>query len=261
MTARAEANEEIYFLKLGKQNVQSMVYSSKSLELDYPNSAKLILFSHCFTGCDSTSAFYNKGKKKIIDILEKRSDLRDKVEIFYNSTSDLEDILEAGRYCTIVLYGFAKDIQLNKLSRVEDLSAYLEQLRYESFIKATTKNTAVKLSSLAPTVAALNEHIKRVYLQTQIWLGNKNIRPIDWGWINTEGSLHPIETSSMPAPEELLKMIFCNCKKGCGASCGCRRLGLYCNTTCGTCCGDNCQNCPPIDQAEEVDSDSSSDDV
>lgn len=41
------------------------MYSSKSFELNYPGSAKLILFSHSFTGCDTTSAFYNKRKKKI----------------------------------------------------------------------------------------------------------------------------------------------------------------------------------------------------
>lgn len=67
----------------------------------------------------------------------------------------------------------------------------------------------------------------------------------------------------MPAPKELIKMIFCKCKKGCGATCSCRKVGLFCNAKCGTCFGDNCQNCPPItDQEEEVDSDDSScDDV
>lgn len=185
------------------------------------------------------------------------------MQIFYNRNSELEEILGAGKYCTILLYGAAKDIQLNKLSRVENLSAYLEQMRYESFIKATTKNNSVKLSSLVPTVDALNEHIKRVYFQTQTWLGNKNIGPTDWGWINNEGSLQPIKMLNQPAPEELLKMIFCNCKTGCGAACSCRKVGLFCNATCGTCSGDNCQNCLPItdQEEEEVDSDDSSDDM
>lgn len=47
-------------------------------------------------------------------------------------------------------------------------------------------------------------------------------------------------------------MIFCNCKKGCGATCGCRKIGLFCNSTCATCSGDNCLNCAPIvDQDED----------
>lgn len=176
------------------------------------------------------------------------------MKIFYNSSSTLEEILEAGRYCTVILFGLAKDTNFNKLSRVSDLSEYLEQMRYDSFIKATTKNKAVKLSSLVPTVGALNEHIKRVYLQTQLWLGNKNINPLDWGWINIEGVLNPIKTPNPPAPEELLKMIFCNCKKGCGSACGCRKVGLFCNSTCRTCSGDNCLNSAPImDQEEDED--------
>lgn len=63
LTARARMDKEIYFLKLGKLHVASVVYSSKSFASEYPNCAKLILFAHCFTGCDGTSAFYNKGKK------------------------------------------------------------------------------------------------------------------------------------------------------------------------------------------------------
>lgn len=181
--------------------------------------------------------------------------MREKVEIFYDSTSDLEDILEAGRYCTILLYGLAKDTHMNKMNKVEDYSSLLEQMRYESFIKATTKNSAVKLSSLVPTVSALDEHIKRVYLQTQIWLGNKEIDITEWGWFKSDDILQPIKMKSSPAPEELLKMIFCNCKKGCGSACGCRRLGLFCNATCGTCSGDNCQNCPAIDEEVELEHD------
>lgn len=180
--------------------------------------------------------------------------MREKVQIFYDSTADIDDILEAGRYSTILLYGLAKDTQIKKLSKIEDYSAYLEEMRFESFIKATTKNSAVK-SSLVPTVGAVDEHVKRVYLQIQLWLGNKNINVTDWGWRKCNDLLEPIKMQSLPAPDELLKMIFCNCKKGCGSSCGCRRLGLYCNATCGTCSGDNCQNCSinTYEEEEEFD--------
>lgn len=99
-------------------------------------------------------------------------------------------------------------------------------------------------------VQKLNEYTKRVYLQTQIWLGNKNIHPTDWEWVSNEGLLNPIKTAVPPAPQELFKMIFCNCKKGCG----CRRVGLFWNVTCGICNGDNCQNSPPIDPKEDYDS-------
>lgn len=58
-------------------------------------------------------------------------------------------------------------------------------------------------------------------------------------------------------------MIFCNCKKGCGATCGCRKIGLFCNSTCATCSGDNCLNCAPIvdqDEDEEEEQEEENDD-
>lgn len=129
-------------------------------------------------------------------------------------------------------------------------------MRFDSFIKATTKKTAVKLSFLVPTIGALNEHIKRVYLQTQLWLGNKTLNPVDWGWCSIEGELQPLKTPDQPAPEQLLKMIFCNCKKGCGSTCGCRRVGLFCNSACINCNGDTCQNrFPVMDQEEDEEED------
>lgn len=107
---------------------------------------------------------------------------------------------------------------------------------------------------------ALDEHSKRVYYQVQVWLGNKTIKPTDWGWIKNEGSLEPIRMQNSPAPQELLQMIFCNCKKGCGASCSCRKVGLFCNSTCGDCAGQNCQNCAPIIDFEEEENENSDDD-
>lgn len=182
--------------------------------------------------------------------MEKRADLREKVEIFYDSAANLDDILQAGRYSTILLFGLAKDIQPKTLNNVTDYATFLEKMRYESFVKATTKKSAVKLTSLVPTISALDEHIKRVYLQIQIWLGNKSLPLADWGWTKVQGTWVPNKMKDSPAPEELLKIIFCNCKKGCGSTCGCRKLGLYCNQTCSTCSGDSCQHFPPVEQEE-----------
>lgn len=77
------------------------------------------------------------------------------------------------------MYGIAK--YLHTFKTVQDLKAFLEYMRYDSFIKTTTKNMAVKLSSLVPTVDTLDERSKRCFLQIQQWLGNKSIQPTDWG--------------------------------------------------------------------------------
>lgn len=61
----------IYFRKPGKGKVQSKMYSSKSLA-SYPKCQAYILFLHAMTGCDTTSALYNKGKLKIFKLFEKK---------------------------------------------------------------------------------------------------------------------------------------------------------------------------------------------
>ena len=42
-------------------------------------------------------------------------------------------------------------------------------------------------------------------------------------------------------------MIFCNCSKGCGALCGCRKLRLQCSAVCGNCHGTSYLNAGPIE--------------
>lgn len=55
-------NAPIYFLKVGAGKVNDAIYSSKSFKFEQYQS--IIAFIHCFTGCDSTSGFAGKGKKK-----------------------------------------------------------------------------------------------------------------------------------------------------------------------------------------------------
>lgn len=110
----------------------------------------------------------------------------------------------------------------------------------------------MKLSSLPPTSAAAQQHINRVYYQVQTWLG-KDLQPEQWGWNLQNKILEPITTLLPPAPDELLNTIFCNCKKGCGAKCGCRKVGLQCSPVCGQCQGQACLNASVVlDDAEEI---------
>lgn len=49
-----------------------------------------------------------------------------------------------------------------------------------------------------------------------------------------------------PAPQPLLNMISCNCKKGCTNNCGCRKAGLKCSAVCRHCSGQSCENIPDL---------------
>ncbi|GFX61259.1 uncharacterized protein TNCV_3407331 [Trichonephila clavipes] len=75
------------------------------------------------------------------------------------------------------------------------------------------KDTSFLLSSLPPTTYAAFEHLKRVYLQIQIWLGN-DVDIDNWGWKHFSNMLIPITMNQLPAPDHLLQILFCNCKKG-----------------------------------------------
>ncbi|GFY64053.1 uncharacterized protein TNIN_144801 [Trichonephila inaurata madagascariensis] len=121
-------------------------------------------------------------------------------------------------------------------------------------MKATAKNTSVLLSSLPPTTDAAFEHLKRVYLQIQIWLGN-DVDIDNWGWKHFNNMLIPITMNQLPAPDHLLQILFCNCKKGFAAACGCRKSGLYCSVACLQCSENSCSNTPPIIQINEVEED------
>ncbi len=47
----------------------------------------------------------------------------------------------------------------------------------------------------------------------------KDLNPIQWGWRTVNG-LGPTGTNTRPVPLNILKKIFCSCKKGCSGACG-----------------------------------------
>ncbi|KAJ8893080.1 hypothetical protein PR048_005663 [Dryococelus australis] len=57
-----------------------------------------------------------------------------------------------------------------------------------------------------------------------------------------------------PAPDVLLNTSVCNCTKGCGTNCGCRKVGLPCSIVCGHCRGKTYLN-PTTDSVSSDDSD------
>lgn len=101
----------------------------------------------------------------------------------------------------------------------------LNKYRFSCFAKSATKSK-VMLQSL-PTEDAAEKHSFRVYHQIQVWLGNPK-NPEEWGWEMENGHLSPVKTNKAPAPDSLLKTIFCNCAKtkSCDTmACGCRKIG------------------------------------
>lgn len=158
-----------------------------------------------------------------------KQDLVDCAEVFKESTSTPQAVITNGIRFLLSVYGAPKKIKC------------LDKFRYLSFVKNTHNKKRVQLACLPPTSAAAHQHLFRVYYQVQVWLGNK-LNPEDWGWKLINDTLEPVQTLLPPAPEKLLNTIFCNCKTGCNAKCGCKKVGLFCSLACISCRGQSCSN-------------------
>ena len=121
----------------------------------------------------------------------------------------------------------------------------LDSLRYKRFCEKVATNTShVQPQSLPPTSAAGKYHSLRVYFQIKQLKDSENdLLPIEWGWRESEGGLLQVHTDLPPAPDELLRVIRCNCQADCSSlRCTCMKHTVECSPACGNCKGSACTN-------------------
>lgn len=155
LTAQIPTNKIIYFLKPGKAQTPTKMYSSQSLN-PYSKCKDHILFLHAITDCDTTSAFYQRGKTKVFKLFEKYHDLVDFAEVFKNTDSSSDIILINGIHFILAMYGAP-----NKIDSID-------RFRYLGFVKNTRSNRRVNLSCLPPITAATCQHLYHVNYQVKI---------------------------------------------------------------------------------------------
>ena len=128
----------------------------------------------------------------------------------------------------------------------------LNTLRYKRFCeKVATSLAHVQPHVLPPTAAASKFHSFRVFNQICQWKGSVML-PNEWGWEETDTGWSPISTDVPPAPEELLKVIRCNCNTDCSSQrCSCKKHGMKCSLACGICKGSACQNAGLFDVSDD----------
>lgn len=232
LIALANNNHAIYMLEPGNVKKPQKMFNISELQHAFKDIKDIILFLHAVSGTDTTSAIFKKGKKLVYKILSSNTNLNRKVRLFYEPSVTPDEIASVGDDFLLALYNGKKCKSLN-------------ELRYLLYCKLATskqnKRDPFDLSSLPPTSDSGRQHFFRVYLQVQQWLGN-NLDATNWGWKMKNGHLIPITCIMAPAPEELLNLISCNCKKGCQRACQCRSTGLHCSSMCGHCRGDGCSN-------------------
>ena len=65
--------------------------------------------------------------------------------------------------------------------------------------------------------------------------------PSQYGWTKDEGHSVPIRCMNPPAPEALINLVKCGCKKGCVKKSSCRNYNTPCTEMCG-CIEHSCSN-------------------
>ena len=204
-----------------------------------------LLFAHAFTGCDTTSRIFSIGKKAVFQKLLKDSTLQSCANTFISTGQSQECIIETGKKAMAIIFGGNGDDSLGSI-------------RYNLFRKKVVfAKSYVTLQRLPPTASATSCHSLRVYLQIMEWIGMENIMdPVKWGWKLEANQLLPIMSTTRVAPENLLKMIHCNCTAACTTSrCSCRKYGLPCTSSYGKCQLESCDNPNEVEFDNDVDND------
>ena len=216
------------------------IYSTNSIKQAlHPWARDHLLVAQAITGSDSVSALYNIGKKKALKVFGGED--WQILDIFKRPDATYDDIARADEMFLLKLY-----------------SAYahtktLDEVRFTLYLKKMkTSLSTFDLASLPPTSSAAKFHAYSAYFAVQEWLGNPaKLEAIKWGWQLCDGMINPVFNDREPAPPQILRMISCGCKTGCGKKCMCRKSGLQCTEMCSNCIGSNCMNASPVDDNED----------
>ena len=195
---------------------------------------RLLLPLHALSGCDTVACYYRIGKKKALKVAEKHAAKID-LSAFGDLTQSKDEIYKAGCNFVALCYGCQQ--------ATDDISEVRRQIWFRR--TASSIHSTPKLESLPPTEAALRPNILRAHYQTAIWRACASQDPphasaVDYGWYRTErGQMLPEMFSHdvRVAPDELLKLIKCEChalNNRCGGSrCSCKEANLQCTSFCG----------------------------
>ena len=161
----------------------------------------ILLFA--VSGCDSTSAFYGKGKAKSFQVMKKRPEFLQAFGQLGSSFHLQEDTFKWLRRFVCHLYGY---------DGVDDVNA----TRYPIFKKGKFSEEL-----LPPTEDVLLLHIRRSNYQAYIWrhsmenfLDMPDPRIHGWVFDTPNDALEVKWMSLLLAPDSILCFINCSCAKG-----------------------------------------------
>ena len=198
---------------------------------------KALLFFHAFTGCDTTSAFKNIGKKKAYDALKCYPEAESLFEGFFSDPFKNVQVEDDGNFK--ILERFV----VLMYSRTS-LCHFVNDARLELYF-----GRSQNIENIPPTQNALLMHCKRAQYQCGIWVRSLDAQqqcpsPQNFGWKVSTGpdrKWMPIWTTMLEATKECREFVKCGCKAGsCSstASCKCNAADFRCTLLCTCKCTD-----------------------
>jgi len=177
---------------------------------------------HALTGCDTTSAFYKKGKKTAWLTWKAYPDLTEAMHNLSQVTADVSaQIVSVLERFVILLYDRTS----------ECLS--LDQARKHMFTKK-----AKTLENIPPTSNAFLQHIRQaVYQAVHCWSHSLEVQmpvfdPSEWGWCKGGDAWLPQWTTIPQVSQMCQELLCCSCKKACTSRCKCVKASLPCTSLC-----------------------------
>jgi hypothetical protein len=200
---------------------------SNSLGLEM---SRALPFFHALTGCDTVSCFSGKGKRTAWTTWQLCPDVTAGFEALSNSPDNVSDQCMATieRFVVLLYDRTSPEMQVNGA-------------RKQLFAQ---KGRA--FDAIPPTVAALNQHIKRAAYQAGHCWGQM-LNPMQqlpclsqWGWILNDDAWEPL-WKTLPEVTKICRVLIrCGCKKGCRGACSCSKANLPCTALC--LCSGECDN-------------------
>lgn len=193
--------------------------------------AKALPMFHSFTGCDTTSTFFGRGKKSTWEAWNAYTEVTDAFN-YIITHPDMPVTVHSVQFellerFTVIIY--------DKTSSLLSVN----EARRELFCQ---KNRTME--SIPPTQEALLQHSKRAAYQARIWASSNQVQqktqtPEGCGWtLDTETkSWRPVWSSLPMASKACSELVKCGCKsESCGARCSCKKAHWKCTELCSCRC-------------------------
>ena len=139
LTVHAPSENKLKMVVPKKGNQQEKIYRISDIQRGIGDMKDVLLAIYAFTGCDTVSAIYKKGKITPYRKLQANDALREKLLVFSDPKADPIAVANAGKHFLLAIFG-AKNTE------------NLDSFRYQCYLKAIAKQSIHSIHSLGFSV-------------------------------------------------------------------------------------------------------------